>query len=767
MNAMRRAKSSARSIDLVGKMKHCWSFYQIASQIDTVYSVHFPNQIATILHAFDVFRLRFDKWVPALHPHCLGFSTLRSRLMFVAIAPATAFAAALLFAHYRYGSAMAAIPSIIITIFLVYPSLATSGFSVLAPCDTFDAVDGSTVSFLRVDLRIICGTDEHRRVRLIGTVIVIIYAIALPFCLAVLLARCRRAVLRGPPTPLSRALAFIIADYGKSTYWWEPVEMVKRLALTGFVALVSPGSFLQLYIATIVAICFFIAFAWTRPSRLRSTNIIGLLSSAMLSIMFIGSLGLEVATRFQDHKWIDVLIIVLSAAVLLVFAVMATLLVSPFYAQTQLPSFRLAHDKQMPELSLKPEHRYHMFLSHTWSSGQDQAATIKRQMQLLLPGVQCFLDVDDLEQIDHLERYVNQSARVVLFLSSGFFRSRNCLREVLAVLETNTPFTLVHEMEPSHGGASLEDLMQECPEFIGTEHERKTVRERVFYETTSTGSRVVRPVIQWHRLRDFQLVSLRLMAEDILGVMPAAPTGALLSESSHREGGLDAESPLLYIPGEITRQRITFRGKVSLFASPNNSGAQALSMELERHAETLVTSSSFQNGKLSAGPTGLEQSTHFLLYLNKDTWSGTSSLLLVADVEQAIARKMPVILVHEKDPTAGACKFSDFFSSTPEHLLRSGLYSSLAIELQPSLWRSTSMCLILSRIAHTASPAGGSVVAAHSKVPLFRRYRGFQSGFFMKATVREPAPNNGGTDMQLNVLSTPSGRYGSIEPRSE
>ena len=181
----------------------------------------------------------------------------------------------------------------------------------------------------------------------------------------------------------------------------------------------------------------------------------------------------------------------------------------------------------------------------------------------------------------------------------------------------------------------------------------------------------------------------------------------------------------------------------------------------------MVTSSSFQNGKLSAGPTGLEQSTHFLLYLNKDTWSGTSSLLLVADVEQAIARKMPVILVHEKDPTAGACKFSDFFSSTPEHLLRSGLYSSLAIELQPSLWRSTSMCLILSRIAHTASPAGGSVVAAHSKVPLFRRYRGFQSGFFMKATVREPAPNNGGTDMQLNVLSTPSGRYGSIEPRSE
>ena len=30
----------------------------------------------------------------------------------------------------------------------------------------------------------------------------------------------------------------------------------------------------------------------------------------------------------------------------------------------------------------------------SWSTGQDQAATIKRQLQLLLPGVRCFLDVD-------------------------------------------------------------------------------------------------------------------------------------------------------------------------------------------------------------------------------------------------------------------------------------------------------------------------------------------------------------------------------------
>eukprot|EP00965_Chrysotila_dentata_P205865 6183212-Pleurochrysis_carterae.AAC.1 len=31
--------------------------------------------------------------------------------------------------------------------------------------------------------------------------------------------------------------------------------------------------------------------------------------------------------------------------------------------------------------------------SHTWASGQDQVAVIKRQLQLCLPGVLVFLDV--------------------------------------------------------------------------------------------------------------------------------------------------------------------------------------------------------------------------------------------------------------------------------------------------------------------------------------------------------------------------------------
>ena len=49
--------------------------------------------------------------------------------------------------------------------------------------------------------------------------------------------------------------------------------------------------------------------------------------------------------------------------------------------------------------SLSSAAHYHAFISHQWGSGQDQARTIKAQLQLLVPGFSAFLDVDDLEEL--------------------------------------------------------------------------------------------------------------------------------------------------------------------------------------------------------------------------------------------------------------------------------------------------------------------------------------------------------------------------------
>eukprot|EP00966_Prymnesium_polylepis_P088254 2042566-Prymnesium_polylepis.1 len=54
--------------------------------------------------------------------------------------------------------------------------------------------------------------------------------------------------------------------------------------------------------------------------------------------------------------------------------------------------------------------------------------SIKRQLQLLLPEVRVFLDVDDLADIGLLEEYVEQSATTMMFLSMGCKSCRSICR---------------------------------------------------------------------------------------------------------------------------------------------------------------------------------------------------------------------------------------------------------------------------------------------------------------------------------------------------
>ena len=52
---------------------------------------------------------------------------------------------------------------------------------------------------------------------------------------------------------------------------------------------------------------------------------------------------------------------------------------------------------------------------------------------------------------------------VLCFLSRGYLRSTNCLREVRAAREMGKPLVLVHEADPDKGGCTLAELRSECP----------------------------------------------------------------------------------------------------------------------------------------------------------------------------------------------------------------------------------------------------------------------------------------------------------------
>ena len=179
-----------------------------------------------------------------------------------------------------------------------------------------------------------------------------------------------------------------------------------------------------------------------------------------------------------------------------------------------------------PDLTLPEGKNWHIFLSHTWKTGQDQVSVIKHQLRAVLPGVRVWLDVDELDDLGKLEEFVHGSAMVLVFLSQvgrtplatrsltpsespraavqlclvaavllmiaapplsshcqGYFLSKNCLRELRAALdaEHQVPLLLVHEMDQKRGGATFDEMQAECPDdlrgdvFFGAEQEGAVV----------------------------------------------------------------------------------------------------------------------------------------------------------------------------------------------------------------------------------------------------------------------------------------------------
>ena len=346
------------------------------------------------------------------------------------------------------------------------------------------------------------------------------------------------------------------------------------------------------------------------------------------------------------------------------------------YLKSARDALRHAETSYWPKLDLHPDHQFHCFISHIWGTGQDQAAILKRKLQILLPAIRVFLDVDDLADISRLELYIRQSAAVVVLLTRGYFDSKNCLREVRAALAAGKPIILVHEADAAKGGTTLAEQQAACP---------SDLRHALF-----GGDSSVVPIVVFFRLRDFQQLSLKVLAKHVLLASP-------------NRDGLTAHSTLTFL-GELTAVEWLFADPVRLYTSPANRGARAYAARV----------SQLENCECVAD---LSCATHALLLLDANTVfapvdadrigggggdGGTGSLL--SHLRSALDSGRRLICLHD-------CQvpFSHFFDAVPRELLARGIFNDLAIPLQPPPYRDVSMALLARALGaiDAASLAGG------------------------------------------------------------
>ena len=180
----------------------------------------------------------------------------------------------------------------------------------------------------------------------------------------------------------------------------------------------------------------------------------------------------------------------------------------------------------------------------------------------------------------------------------------------------------------------------------------------------------------------------------------------------------------LYVSGEVTRQKLSLPPAV-LIISPENIGAANLAQEiLKKYPENLCFEppgmylNNVEGGAVGAlehaGQTLSkrllghrfgssrhhpdQRNRYFLLYLNKETWLGSTGSKLADQVRAARAAGIRVVLAHECDPVLGGCEFSSFFQTTPQDLIIEGLYARIAVAFFTGQHRAVSLCLLAREI---------------------------------------------------------------------
>jgi hypothetical protein len=421
------------------------------------------------------------------------------------------------------------------------------------------------------------------------------------------------------------------------------------------------------------------------------------LSNLLLTIVFTLSIIIKVCNDSSCSELIG-LASPDGAALLVVLLTVCLLLVSiatiAFQAATaaSAPCIKLVSTWRAPVLDLPVNCPFHCFLSHVWGSGQDATHTVARKLQLLLPSMQIWLDVDHLKVISKLDEEVATAAVIVSFASKGYFKSKNCRTELYAALHHKKPIVVI--LDPEKDGSSLEELRQECREYCVDVAPPE-------YPTFSGPSEAVAAVlggeepVMWSRIHDFQQASLAIIVTRILRQLPYY--------SSH---GAELDAGLM-VKNQIKPQ--SFRRPICILTCSTNRGAYHLVRELADAACRLGTAgvevaevqseSSLEEITIDAAARRVR--VVLLVYLNAGTFPGSDRTETADTLRCILDADIPVVLVRETEPSLGGCPFSTLIEATPRDLQVApyNLFGQIAVALFPTPeFRIISLRLVLQQM---------------------------------------------------------------------
>ena len=725
LSAWRRAGMLAEASGLAAKAKQLISFYQMATSIQSAFLVTFPDEVRAVLSACELFSLNlFELGLPL---ECMGLGSFLQRMTSMLLMPLFLVACTPLIATYLLHDEesdcswrtvmLRALPMALKLLFVVFAlvsAVAVQAFD----CEHFDNGE----RWLRADFSLRCGTDddhgtmepsaEYQKVRAVAVLALLLYALGVPLLFLGLLVSCRKQLSRlAPSTKLSSSLSFLCAEYRKRYFVWEVLESVKKLFFISVVRLASPGTIVQLLLAVVIALSCLVYQVTAAPFKRATDNFLAVVSGTAYCFMLVGALTLKLddiyCTLRDQNKLNDQLkhtfsvptlpvLVLLLCSTLAALAVSVAILLRETLRDLRQPKLRYTGSHTLVAVPLPTGKTHHLFVSHVWTTAQDQARVLRQRLQMVVPGLRVWLDVEDLTDISALEEAVDASWTLLILVTAGYFQSKNCMRELVRCVETGTPRIAVVEREEAHGGLSEFEARQQC---------------------VAAGAKFA----PWGF--DANSPTADALADALLGTRSGSDTMVGMSIAAGKPGMADSGAPIVYervgvfqqpmlrliVQRLVGRREIYMPGEVGLARrgaiAPPSSGRQ-FHVWCSRHnpgalevINELVSAGGYRGRLLiTHEPSRMAEANHLLLYLSLSTWKddGPRKTELTAEIKKALQAGRTLLLLHETDEERGGVQqFGHFFGAdqTPGELLGLKIYAEIAIGMKAPPYRAVSLGL--------------------------------------------------------------------------
>jgi leucine-rich repeat protein SHOC2 len=315
---------------------------QVIGLLKEVLNIVYPPNPQHVLGFANLFTLDVHSLVEF---DCWGMTWYDTWIITVFVFPGTAFALLTLQyfwrRHMEDADAFKKWTSLMFLVVMVlYPRVSTAVLSALRCRNLGVDASSDSIVVLEADYGILCNSDRYLTYRYIAYCAVIIWPVGIPVGLFTLLIRewlkSKRLYLQQQQRPQASVsapaigtarqrllerfddgiwefhhdrvrdkLEFCTVDYRPGCFWFEPVDMLRKLMLSGLLQFIERGTGAQVLVGCAIAFTSFGGQVWLCPYRNMEANVIKTLVDVQLFLTFLISFILRVLPRVREYEPLD------------------------------------------------------------------------------------------------------------------------------------------------------------------------------------------------------------------------------------------------------------------------------------------------------------------------------------------------------------------------------------------------------------------------------------------------------------------------------